>query len=423
MRPESIPVPDEEDELAVEDVFIVDGGTNDLPDGWAVMDGDLVLDEVWLTREVTAKKLSVSQRLEMINAKKAEMQSYFANKVWEFEDPKPGDSMRTISARWVLTFKEDPPGSTPRAKARLVLRGFQDPDMGSIETSSPTAARQAKFVLLALAPVMSWTLYAGDVKTAFLSGSTFSRRILVRLPADCRPLLGETGDGPTFMRMLKSAYGLADAPLLWHREATRRLLSVHWVASPLDRCRFCYYSVAGTLIGCLVLHVDDLLVAGNRAHKEFQEAIRVLKRTFLFGKWEELTKDHALIYCGGKIQMVDGGLTLDYHDYMRKVHPVTIPKGKDMAKKLTASDVSRARGILGALQWPAVQGIPSLAATSSILAAEINTGSGQLLTDLNKALRFGKSAAEVKLQMTKVTDSIDNLCFLAFSDAAFGCAS
>ena len=77
-------------------------------------------------------------------------------------------------------------------------------------------------------------------------------------------------------------------------------------------------------------------------------------------------------------------------------------------------------GILGALQWPAVQGIPSLAATSSILAAEINTGSGQLLTDLNKALRFGKSAAEVKLQMTKVTDSIDNLCFLAFSDAAFG---
>ncbi|CAE7563467.1 unnamed protein product, partial [Symbiodinium pilosum] len=150
---------------AVEDVFIVDGGANDLPGGWAVMDGDLVLDEVWLTREVTEKKLSVSQRLEMINAKKAELQSYFANKVWEFEDPKPGDSMRTISARWVLTFKEDPPGSTPRAKARLVLRGFQDPDMGSIETSSPTAARQAKFFLLALSPVMSWTLYASDVKT------------------------------------------------------------------------------------------------------------------------------------------------------------------------------------------------------------------------------------------------------------------
>ena len=205
------------------------GGANDLPDGWAVMDGNLVLDEVWLTREVTEKKLSVSQRLEMIDAKKAELQSYFANKVWEFEDPKPGNSARTISARRVLTFKQD-----------LVLRGFQDPDMGSIETSSPTATRQAKFVLLALAPVMSWTLYAGDVKTAFLSGSTFARRILVRLPADCRPLLGETGDGPTFTRMLKSAYGLADAPLLWHREATRRLLSIHWaVINPLDRCLFC----------------------------------------------------------------------------------------------------------------------------------------------------------------------------------------
>ena len=59
----------------------------------------------------------------MIDAEKAELQSYFANKVWEFEDPKPGQSARAISARWVLTFKQ----STPRAKARLVLR---DPDMG-----------------------------------------------------------------------------------------------------------------------------------------------------------------------------------------------------------------------------------------------------------------------------------------------------
>ena len=109
MRPESIPVPEEDDELAVEDVFIVDGGANDLPEGWAVMDGDLVMDEVWLTREVTEKKLSVSQRLEMISTKKAELQSYFANKVWEFEDPKPGDSARTISARWVRRIRRGPP--------------------------------------------------------------------------------------------------------------------------------------------------------------------------------------------------------------------------------------------------------------------------------------------------------------------------
>ena len=80
----------------------MDGGANDLPEGWAVMTGDLVMDEVWLSREVSAKKLTVSQRTEMIEAKKAELQSYFANKVWEFEDPQPGDTSRTISARWVL---------------------------------------------------------------------------------------------------------------------------------------------------------------------------------------------------------------------------------------------------------------------------------------------------------------------------------
>ena len=176
-------------------------------------------------------------------------------------------------------------------------------------------------------------------------------------------------------------------------------------------------------IGCVVLHVDDLLVARNRSHKEFQEAIRVLRKTFHFGKWEELSKDHDSVYCGGKIKETENGLSLDYHDYMRKVHPVTIPKGKDLAKKLSAAEVSRARRLLGALQWPAVQGVPALAATSSILAAEINNGSGQLLADLNKALRFGKQASEVKLQMTKVANSLDDLCFIAFSDAAFGVRS
>ena len=59
----------------------------------------------------------------------------------------------------------------------------------------------------------------------FLSGANFDRKIILKLPADCGPLLGCTDQGPTYMRMLKSAYGLADAPLLWHREATRRLPS------------------------------------------------------------------------------------------------------------------------------------------------------------------------------------------------------
>lgn len=43
-----------------------------------------------------------------------------------------------ISTRWVLTLKQpDTPTGTPRRKARLVVRGFQDPDRATVDSTSP----------------------------------------------------------------------------------------------------------------------------------------------------------------------------------------------------------------------------------------------------------------------------------------------
>ena len=255
----------------------------------------------------------------------------------------------------------------------------------------------------------------------FLSGANFDRKIILKLPADCGPLLGCTDQGPTYMRMLKSAYGLADAPLLWHREATRRLRVIKWEVHPLDRCLFCYYSTDGNLLGCLVLHVDDLLVAGAKQHKEFAAALEALQGAFNFGKWEELTMEHSLMYCGGKIKMTVDGVSLSYADYLKKVHPITVPKGQGAPRKLTSKDTSKARGLLGALQWPAVQGLPPLSATVSILAADIGKGENDLLLNLNKALRFAKNTSDYEIRMTaSATTWRTYLCFLCFSDAAYG---
>jgi len=60
--------------------------------------------------------------------------------------------------------------------------------------------------------------------------------------------------------MLKSAYGLADAPLLWFREASRRLTRLGWNAQELDKCTFAFYNSQGELDGLLILHVDDMLI-------------------------------------------------------------------------------------------------------------------------------------------------------------------
>ena len=76
-----------------------------------------------------------------------------------------------MRARFVLKWVTDQNGN-PRAKARLVLQGFSDPDLlqGSLETSSPTLSRIGRQVLLAVAVNEGWSKFIADVSTAFLQG-------------------------------------------------------------------------------------------------------------------------------------------------------------------------------------------------------------------------------------------------------------
>ena len=66
--------------------------------------------------------------------------------------------------------------------------------------------------------------------------------------------------------------------------------------------------------------------------------------------------------------------------------------------------------------------MPPLAATVSILAADVPKATTELAAELNKALRFGKTLAADKLYMTRVAEDVNDL-FLCFSDAAFATRS
>ena len=52
----------------------------------------------------------------------------------------------------------------------------------------------------------------------------------------------------------------------------------------LDKCTFCYYE-KNKLAGMLILHVDDMLIAGDMA-TTFSTVVDKLKQNFEFGKWE-----------------------------------------------------------------------------------------------------------------------------------------
>ena len=130
-------------------------------------------------------KMSLEDRFTFIHGKKAELTSIFENGVWEIEKhPENIDHSRVMKARFVLKWVTDSAGN-PKAKARLVLQGFSDPDLlqGSLETSSPTLSRTSKQTLLAIACNEQWSKFTADVSTAFLQGDKQSR-LLWRMQVD-----------------------------------------------------------------------------------------------------------------------------------------------------------------------------------------------------------------------------------------------
>jgi len=76
-----------------------------------------------------------------------------------------------MAMRWILTWKKVEGSDEQKAKARLVVKGFTDPDLTTIRAVSPTLSKVGRNCLLQLAASYKMKLSMGDVKTAFLQGN------------------------------------------------------------------------------------------------------------------------------------------------------------------------------------------------------------------------------------------------------------
>jgi hypothetical protein len=126
--------------------------------------------------EVNEKRLRAEER-EMMNAAKGQEIREFLEEavVTRLQNGEYIDPAEVMKMRWVLTWKKDEqnPGKQ-KAKARLVVLGFQDPYLGKENTNSPTLHRRSKQILLQIATQRGWTLHKGDVTAAFLQGKSLS---------------------------------------------------------------------------------------------------------------------------------------------------------------------------------------------------------------------------------------------------------
>ena len=168
-----------------------------LLDGRSVIDVFAVKSARRKRVEVSERKLTGSDRKLFKKAKELELQSWLGHRVFDLVKKKFVDQERVMRARWVLTRK-----STGKAKARLCVLGFQDPDLTEVPRDSRTLSAASEALIMQWVASKKYRLISGDTKTAFLSGDGDIRNIFTSPPDDVRQMLNL--DHETVLRLRKA---------------------------------------------------------------------------------------------------------------------------------------------------------------------------------------------------------------------------
>ena len=329
---------------------------------------------------------------------------------------KPEQIMR---CRWILTWKAPEVGGVERrAKARLVVLGFEDPGLAEVPRDAPTLSKDGRQLLLQLVASKGWSLLNFDISTAFLKGKGDGRPLGIHAPSDLGEAMG-LRDGEQCL-LKGGAYGRVDAPYLWYKELRKVLESLGFVACPFDGCLFVLVTRDTTgspkVRGVLGVHVDDGIGGGD---SYYRSVLQKLRERFSFGAYNE----HEFDFCGVHYrQWDDGTIEMDQRDYVRKIEPINVPKNRRASPDADLSDMEKyfLRGLCGSLQYAAVHTRPDLAAKVGQLQATIPRAKVKDLLEANRVLYEGKRH-EVCLMIVPI--HVSDVTFCAFSDASFSSAT
>ena len=120
--------------------------------------------------EVNIKKLSAYERAQFRAAQDKERDQWISNDAISVCQRAGIPKQRVMTLRWVHTWKVAEDTGETKAKARLVVKGFTDPDLTEIRPESPTLSLLSRQLILQFSASRGFRLRKGDVKTASLSG-------------------------------------------------------------------------------------------------------------------------------------------------------------------------------------------------------------------------------------------------------------
>ena len=268
-----------------------------------------------------------------------------------------------MDTRWVLTWKDLEGKRT--VKARLVARGFQDPDLaaGLVDTSSCVSLRSSHLQVISLSALKKWKLWSLDIKNAFLQADPFSREVYLHAPREWCPRAHSQ-----IWRLNAPAYGLNDAPVEFHKTLKRylvkstespKLVSLRFETSKLDPCLYTVFTGCDEAVGTFSTHNDDILGCG---------APGVLDRTrqYLEHRFGALkVQERKFMHVGLElVQSPDFSVTLTQEEFTRRLQPLeTSPElWKRRQGPLSEDEKLLCQCKMGELCWLATVSRPDICA-------------------------------------------------------------
>ena len=187
-----------------------------------------------------------------------------------------------MDTRWTRIWKpDDSKQSGRRAQARLIVKGFTDPDLLDIESLSPTLVREGFMTVLQSVCSNGHKLQFGDVQQAFSTGDPIKgeQPLFVRMPPDGVP--GESHK--VRVQLLKTVNGLADGTREWRNCFLATARGLGFETSVLEPCVLVPRSPQQGYHGIIGVAVED--IASGRDEVS-EQATTKLKKRFTCGHWE-----------------------------------------------------------------------------------------------------------------------------------------
>lgn len=343
--------------------------------------------------EVSEKRMTPDELRQFSEAKEIEVKNFIAARAFEVVPPElRPDASQAIGMRWILTWKQKDEGGY-KAKARAILKGFQDPSYEYRSTTTPVMTRQTRQILLQIAAWRKWTTKKGDVSGAFLQGREYPNDLYC-IP--CKEILQamNLNDGE-IMKVKRGCYGLVDAPLEWYKTISSYFDEIGLVKSWSDPC--CWlWKPNGELRGMIAGHVDDFLFTGSSTDSEWTAMEKKIKTRFKWSDWEQ----GSFIQCGVRIEaQKDGAYHLSQNTYLDKVSEICMNAGRKKKgnEPTNEKEKSQLRALLGALSWHSQQVSPHLSAEVGLLLSEISNSTIETIKRANNLLYQAKLRKEHKL--------------------------